>query len=49
MGGLFKGCFWGFAWIVTLIYAFAFPPLLFVMLAGLPIVLILNYLKRRGW
>jgi hypothetical protein len=49
MGGLLKGCFWGFAWIVSIIYALAFPPLLFVMLIGTPFVLIWNYLKKRGW
>jgi hypothetical protein len=49
MGGLLKACFWGFIWLIAIMTAISFPPLLFVLLAGLTFVLIWNYLKKRGW
>jgi hypothetical protein len=49
MGGCFKGLFWFFIWTVALLGAISFPPLIFVLLAGLPFWLIWKYLKKNGW
>jgi hypothetical protein len=49
MGGLIKGCSWFFVITVAVMSAIYFPPLLFVVLVASPVVIIWNYLKRKGW